>query len=196
MMIFSECLIPCLGSAKEADRHVVPESGSPRGRDRAHPPPARPGGSCPAKFFQAHHGPDVHSLAQCGGSWSTGCSGNAHWRSRMQFRLGYHRCCHVPDGIKGERSLALRTVRDIREALRWMRPMQSLRMLCRASCYRLSVLDLERIRLHLLQTSDLVIEPRLSRQDYLGAICIFMLVFFCTLPVVVPFMLCRMQAWR
>jgi hypothetical protein len=93
-------------------------------------------------------------------------------------------------GIKGERSLALRTVRAIREA-----PTVGAAHAIIADALpgivlpALSVLDLERIRLHLLQTSDLVIEPRLSRQDYLGAICIFMLVFFCTLPVVVPFML-------
>jgi VIT1/CCC1 family predicted Fe2+/Mn2+ transporter len=52
----------------------------------------------------------------------------------------------------------------------------------------LSAADFERIRLHLLHVSDDVVEPRLNRQDYLGALCVFALVSFCTLPVVVPFM--------
>jgi hypothetical protein len=52
----------------------------------------------------------------------------------------------------------------------------------------LSAVDLERIRLHLLRVSKSVVEPRLNRQDYLGAVFIFLLVFFCTLPVVIPFM--------
>ena len=52
----------------------------------------------------------------------------------------------------------------------------------------LSAVDLERIRLHLLRVSDTVVAPRLNQQDYLGAVFIFLLVFFCTLPVVIPFM--------
>jgi uncharacterized membrane protein YjgN (DUF898 family) len=99
-------------------------------------------------------------------------------------------------GVKGERSLALQTVQAVREA-----PTVSAAHAIIADALpiivlpALSVLDLERIRLHLLQISDTVIETRLSRQDYLGAICIFMLVFLCTLPVVLPFMFLQ-EAWR
>jgi VIT1/CCC1 family predicted Fe2+/Mn2+ transporter len=99
-------------------------------------------------------------------------------------------------GIKGERSLALRTVQAIREA-----PTVDAAHAIIADALptivlpALSVPDLERIRLHLLRTSDAVVEQRLSRQDYLGAICIFMLVFLCTLPVVVPFMILQDAAF-
>jgi len=92
-------------------------------------------------------------------------------------------------GIKGERSLAAQTVRAIQEA-----PTVSAAHMLIADALpsivlpALSAVDLERIRLHLLRVSDTVVAPRLNRQDYLGAVFIFLLVFFCTLPVVIPFM--------
>jgi hypothetical protein len=49
--------------------------------------------------------------------------------------------------------------------------------------------DLEKIRLHL--TGSSLQNPRLSRQDYMGAVGVFLLVFLCTLPVVLPF-----AVWR
>jgi VIT1/CCC1 family predicted Fe2+/Mn2+ transporter len=93
-------------------------------------------------------------------------------------------------GIKGERSLASRTVHAIREATT-VRAAHAIiaGALPTIVLPALSTPDLERIRLHLLQISDTIIEPRLSRLDYLGALCVFGLVFICTLPVVVPFML-------
>jgi VIT1/CCC1 family predicted Fe2+/Mn2+ transporter len=93
-------------------------------------------------------------------------------------------------GVKGERGIAAQTVRAIREA-----PTVSAAHMMIADALpsivlpALSAVDLERIRLHLLRASDSVMELRLNRQDYLGAVCVFLLVFFCTLPVVIPFML-------
>jgi len=92
-------------------------------------------------------------------------------------------------GIKGERNLAAQTVRAIQEA-----PTVGAAHLKIADALpsivlpALSAVDLERIRLHLLRVAHTVLEPRLSRQDYLGAVFIFLLVFLCTLPVVIPFM--------
>jgi hypothetical protein len=42
--------------------------------------------------------------------------------------------------------------------------------------------------------SSHVTDPRLSRQDYLGALAVFLLVFLCTLPVVLPFLFLQ-EAW-
>ena len=50
----------------------------------------------------------------------------------------------------------------------------------------LSVADLERIRLHLTDTP--APETGLGQRDYLGAACVFLLVFSCTFPVVLPFL--------
>jgi VIT1/CCC1 family predicted Fe2+/Mn2+ transporter len=50
----------------------------------------------------------------------------------------------------------------------------------------LTAADLERIRQHLLDTP--LAEPRLGRPDYVGAAGVFVLVFACTFPVVLPFL--------
>jgi len=93
-------------------------------------------------------------------------------------------------GTKGERALASRIVRAIQEA-----PTVSAAHVLIADALpnvvlpALSAVDLERIRLHLLRLPDNIMDPQpFGRQDYIGAVCIFMLVFFCTLPVVIPFM--------
>jgi VIT1/CCC1 family predicted Fe2+/Mn2+ transporter len=93
-------------------------------------------------------------------------------------------------GTKGERALASRIVRAIQEA-----PTVSAAHALIADALpnivlpALSAVDLERIRLHLLRLPDNIMDPQpFGRQDYIGAVCIFMLVLFCTLPVVIPFM--------
>jgi VIT1/CCC1 family predicted Fe2+/Mn2+ transporter len=51
----------------------------------------------------------------------------------------------------------------------------------------LSATDLERIR---VQLSDWPVEePHVGRQDYLGAVGVFLLVFLCMLPVALPFLI-------
>jgi VIT1/CCC1 family predicted Fe2+/Mn2+ transporter len=93
-------------------------------------------------------------------------------------------------GIKGGRGLAARTVRTIRGAKDIDAAHEIIAQALPAIVVpALSAADLERIRLHLLHVSDDIVEPRLNRQDYLGALCVFALIFFCTLPVVVPFIL-------
>jgi VIT1/CCC1 family predicted Fe2+/Mn2+ transporter len=123
-------------------------------------------------------------------------AGRADVRAMLVGALGCNFAWGVIDaimflmGIKGERSVNLRTVQAIREA-----PTVSAAHAIIADALpgvvlpALSVSDLERFRLHLLRISDTAIEPRLNRQDYLGAFYVFMLVFFCTLPVVVPFII-------
>ncbi len=49
--------------------------------------------------------------------------------------------------------------------------------------------DLERIRQHLNAEPDPPEHPRFGKEDYLGAVAVFLLVFLSTFPVVVPFML-------
>ena len=51
----------------------------------------------------------------------------------------------------------------------------------------LSTNDLERIRIHLKSWPHR--EPRLRRDEYLGAIGVFLLIFLSTLPVVLPFLI-------
>jgi VIT family len=48
--------------------------------------------------------------------------------------------------------------------------------------------DLERIRQRLIVLDDLPRRPRVSRNDLLGAVGVFLLVFLSTFPVVVPFL--------
>lgn len=93
-------------------------------------------------------------------------------------------------GTKGERAIASRIVRAIQEA-----PTVSAAHVLIADALpsivlpALSAVDLERIRLHLLRLPDNIMDPQpFGRQDYIGAVCIFTLVFLCTFPVVIPFM--------
>ena len=48
--------------------------------------------------------------------------------------------------------------------------------------------DFERVRQGLLGLRDLPSKPRLTREDWLGALGIFLLVFSSTFPVVIPFL--------
>ena len=93
-------------------------------------------------------------------------------------------------GTKGERATASRIVRAIQEA-----PTVSAAHVLIADALpsivlpALSAVDLERIRLHLLRLPDNMMDPQpFGREDYIGAVCIFTLVFLCTFPVVIPFM--------
>ena len=58
----------------------------------------------------------------------------------------------------------------------------------------LSVADLERIRLHLTDTP--APETGLGQRDYLGAACVFLLVFSCPFPVVLPFLVWQIRGSR
>ena len=51
--------------------------------------------------------------------------------------------------------------------------------------------DLERMRLRFDQISLSHARPRLSRHDWASALAVFVFVFFCTFPVVIPFVVMR-----
>jgi len=52
----------------------------------------------------------------------------------------------------------------------------------------LAVEDLERVRLRLARMERLPDRPRLTGEDWRGAVAVFLLVFLSTLPIVVPFL--------
>jgi VIT1/CCC1 family predicted Fe2+/Mn2+ transporter len=49
--------------------------------------------------------------------------------------------------------------------------------------------DLERVRQGLARLEDLPARPRLEKEDWLGALGVFLLVFLSTFPIVLPFLL-------
>jgi len=53
----------------------------------------------------------------------------------------------------------------------------------------LTTTDLERIRRHLKTLPIEDLQPRIGKEDVLGALGVFLLVFLCLFPVVVPFLL-------
>ena len=89
---------------------------------------------------------------------------------------------------RGERALQERTVRAVQSAESADRGREMIAAaLPPLILPALSVEDLERIRLHLVSLPVEHTDPRLGRRDYLGAVAVFLLVFLCTLPVVLPF---------
>jgi VIT family protein len=51
--------------------------------------------------------------------------------------------------------------------------------------------DLERIRRGLIGVNDIPPAPRFTKQDWLGAVAVFLLVFLSTFPIVIPFLVFR-----
>jgi hypothetical protein len=51
--------------------------------------------------------------------------------------------------------------------------------------------DLERMRAGLIQMNDLPPSPSLTREDWTGALAVFLLVFLSTFPIVIPFLVFR-----
>jgi VIT1/CCC1 family predicted Fe2+/Mn2+ transporter len=50
---------------------------------------------------------------------------------------------------------------------------------------------LENVRVGLVGMNDLPPKPRLTRDDWLGALAVFLLVFLSTFPIVIPFLIFR-----
>jgi hypothetical protein len=50
---------------------------------------------------------------------------------------------------------------------------------------------LENVRVGLVGMNDLPARPRLTKDDWLGAVAVFLLVFLSTFPIVIPFLLLR-----
>jgi hypothetical protein len=51
--------------------------------------------------------------------------------------------------------------------------------------------EFEKIRRGLLATTDIPATPSLTREDWLGAVAVFLLVFLSTFPIVIPFLVFR-----
>ncbi len=49
--------------------------------------------------------------------------------------------------------------------------------------------DLENMRLGLVTMNDLPASPKLTRDDWIGAVAVFLLVFLSTFPIVIPFLI-------
>jgi hypothetical protein len=95
-------------------------------------------------------------------------------------------------GTRGERALQAQTVRAVQAAESAERGREIIAdALPQIVLPALSASDIERIRLHLANVPAQLTEPRLGRTDYLGAVGVFLLVFLCTLPVVLPFVFLR-----
>ena len=93
-------------------------------------------------------------------------------------------------GARGERRLAIATVRAIREA---ESPAAGRAIVAdnlpAAVLPALTASDLERIRLHLGSLPPESRETRFGREDYLAALGVFLLVFLCLFPVAAPFLI-------
>jgi VIT1/CCC1 family predicted Fe2+/Mn2+ transporter len=93
-------------------------------------------------------------------------------------------------GARGSRGIASATVRAIRDA---ESPALARAIVAEnlppAVLPALADTDLERIRLHLVTIPEERLQPRITREDYLAASGIFLLVFFCVFPVVLPFLI-------
>jgi len=92
--------------------------------------------------------------------------------------------------VLAERGRDLVTARSVRAAAR---PADAHRVLTEAMPPMLASLlatdDLERIRQRLARIDTLPARPRLTAEDWRGAVAVFLLVFLSTLPIVVPFLL-------
>lgn len=51
--------------------------------------------------------------------------------------------------------------------------------------------DLEQVRVGLMEMNDVPVSPSLTKDDWLGALAVFLLVFLSTFPIVIPFLIFR-----
>jgi VIT1/CCC1 family predicted Fe2+/Mn2+ transporter len=93
---------------------------------------------------------------------------------------------------RGERALGARTLAEVRSA----KTPEAARSAISAALPpiilpALTADDIDRIRTHVTLLRDTDPSPRLGKDDYLGALAVFLLVFVGTLPVVIPFVFFR-----
>jgi len=132
------------------------------------------------------------------GSFSVAESGRDEVRAMLLGALGCNLAWGLIDGVmylmaclaeQGRSILALRAVRTAadREAAH--------RVIADALPPAVATItppaELEIIRQRLLELPQPPARPRLSREDWLGALAVFLLVFLSTFPVVIPFMVLR-----
>jgi len=132
------------------------------------------------------------------GSFSVAESGREEVRAMLLGALGCNLAWGIIDGVmylmaclaeQGRGILALRAVRAAADPGEAHRVISD--ALPPAVAASMQPAELEMIRQRLLQLPQPTARPRLSRTDWLGAVAVFLLVFFSTLPVVIPFMVMR-----
>ena len=123
-------------------------------------------------------------------------AGRADVRAVLVGTLGCNLAWAIVDavmylmGARGERRLAISTVHAIRNAESSAAGRAIVAdNLPPVVLPALTGSDLERIRLHLGSLPPESLEARFSREDYLAAIGVFLLVFLCLFPVAAPFLL-------
>src|SRR5262245_1855878 len=128
------------------------------------------------------------------GSLSVAEAGPENVRTMLIGALGCNLAWGVIDGIMNlmaclsERAQRLRTFVAVRKAAN---SEEAHRIIANAMppavAPVLQPAELERIRLHLNQLPEPGARPQLSREDWWGALGVFLLVFLSTFPVVLPF---------
>jgi VIT1/CCC1 family predicted Fe2+/Mn2+ transporter len=127
------------------------------------------------------------------GSLSAAEAGRAEIRTMLLGALGCNLAWGLVDavmylmGCLSERAVNLSTVLAVRSASSPDAAQRAIAdVLPAAVASTLPLGALEHVRQR-LSTGDLPTRPRLVRDDWLGAIGVFLWVFACTLPVIVPF---------
>jgi VIT1/CCC1 family predicted Fe2+/Mn2+ transporter len=128
------------------------------------------------------------------GSFSAAQAGRADIREMLLGALGCNLAWGIIDGImylmaclseRGQEIRTLRTVRRIQTAGEAHREIAG--ALPDGIAKILQSPELETIRLRLNQLPDPPAHPRLQKEDWLGALAVFLWVFVSTFPVVIPF---------
>jgi len=135
-------------------------------------------------------------------SLSVAEAGREDVRTMLLGALGCNLAWGIIDGVMylmaclSDRAQRIRTVLAVRHAVQ---PEDAYRVITGvlppAVVPVLQTAELERIRLHLNQMRDVPLRPRLSRDDWRGALGVFLLVFLCTFPVVLPFVFMTDATW-
>jgi VIT1/CCC1 family predicted Fe2+/Mn2+ transporter len=129
------------------------------------------------------------------GSLSVAEAGRDDVRAMLIGALGCNVAWGVIDGIMylmgclGDRARTIRIVQSVRTAAS---PVEAHRVIASAVPPELAATlqppELERMRLKVNELSEPPARPRLSGEDWRGAVGVFLLVFLATFPVVVPFL--------
>jgi VIT1/CCC1 family predicted Fe2+/Mn2+ transporter len=127
------------------------------------------------------------------GSLSAAEAGRAEIRTMLFGALGCNLAWGLVDAVMylmaclSERAMSLSTVLAVRSASSPEAARHAIAdVLPPAVASALPQGALEHVRLH-LSTGDMPTRPHLVKDDWLGAIGVFLWVFVCTLPVIVPF---------
>lgn len=128
------------------------------------------------------------------GSLSAAEAGRQEIRTMLIGALGCNLAWGIIDGIfylmgcLSERARDLKTVLAVRQAASQERAHRAIaEALPPVVASTLPPAELERVRLKLLELPDVPARPRLGRDDWLGAVSVFLWVFLSTFPVVLPF---------